>query len=520
MKTLLRLSALLAGAPLFAEPALHIDTGAFNPETTIKLTFDQTVVKNDQIGKTVENTILRIEPAVEGHLKWTEPNVASFVRTGVPAIASTFTFSLPEGLIHLDGSAIPPGKLRTLTSAPFVYEYGYWRGTTRTPRYFVRFNDEVDPGSVVSHLEFVDKKGNRVAADVRRGIYGDLNTPRALGPTWSQRFEKGHKLPDPSGLDPNTSILSAVTVTPVHPLPVGESWRLAIKPGLPNAAGTAAITRETGRWIGSVRPFEVASIRAVTRVDNPRYISIGLSKALPENVTADAIKEFVTIEPVPPGMEIEAKRSLISIRGEYEGSAKWKVTVKRGLLAADGLAMTESKSEEIKFEHLSPILAVPSYAAAQLAKGSRTYNVDTVNIAAARIRVKRLAGEDAIRTIQGYRHYSGDGPGRERIKDRHTLPWSLVAGEPIYDKRLELDNGYDTSRRIELNWNEVLGEDKPSSLLFVSIEGDPKEGVKGTGAKKKLTQVFLQLTDIGLAWPGSSTRTPPSSMPIPADRRQ
>ena len=46
----------------------------------------------------------------------------------------------------------------------------------------------------------------------------------------------------------------------------------------------------------------------------------------------------------------------------------------------------------------------------------------------------------------------------------------------------------------------MLGEGKANSLLFVSIEGVPKKGMESAYDKNKTTQVFLQLTDIGLAW--------------------
>jgi 1,4-dihydroxy-2-naphthoyl-CoA synthase len=44
----------------------------------------------------------------------------------------------------------------------------------------------------------------------------------------------------------------------------------------------------------------------------------------------------------------------------------------------------------------------------------------------------------------------------------------------------------------------VIGEIEPT--IFVSIEAEPKEGMESPFRKKKLTQVFMQLTDIGLAW--------------------
>jgi len=501
MKKLLPLSALLtlSTAPLPAEPALHLSTSTLTPATTFKLSFEKAMVADDEVGTTVPNAMMKIDPPLAGTLKWLEPNVALFERKGIPAIATTYKFTLLSGFKHLDGTAIPETNLRTIPTAPFHYQTSHWRGNVRQPVCFLRFNDAIDPATVTDKLHFVDKRGHTVAATVRQGIYRDLSNSRALGPDWAQSFQSW-KAPDVTNLNPETEIPTAITVSPVHPLPVGESWKLVIARGIPNRSGAASTVKAIERWIGSVTNFEVASIRAVTRVDAKPYISIGLSKRLPENVRISDLAPFIQVEPVPANMELEASRSLISIKGDFPSRSTWKVTIKHGVPASDGLAMLKSKSATIRFRHLPPILAAPSYAAAQLAIGSRTYGMKTVNIARARIRAKRLTGEDAVRALQGYRHYSGDGPDKERIKERHAIPWSLVAGETIYDETIRLTNPHDTTAPIEINWDEVLGEGKAHGLLFVSVEADPKEGMEDPFRKKKATQVYMQLTDIGLAW--------------------
>ena len=501
MKKLLPLSALLTltTAPLPAEPALHLSTSTLTPTTTLKLSFEKAMVADDQVGTTGPNEMLKIEPPLAGDLKWIEPNVALFERKGIPALATSYQFSMPSGFKHLDGTVIPETSLQTVRTAPFHYQTGYWRGNTRQPDYFLRFNDAIDPAAVTGKLHFVDKKGNTVAATVRQGIYRDVKNSRALGPTWEQSFQSW-KAPDITNLDPGTKIPVAITVSPIHPLPVGESWKLVLERGITNKSTGASTVKAIERWIGSVTKFEIASIQAVTRVDAKPYISIGLSKKLPEDLKVSDLARFIQIDPIPANMKLEAGRSLISIKGDFPNRSKWKVTIKHGMTAFDGLAMLESKSEAIRFRHLTPVLAAPSYAAAQLAIGSRSYRIETVNIAQARIRAKRLTGEDAVRAFQGYRHYSGDGPDKERIKERHTIPWSLVAGEAVYDETVKLSNAHDTTAPIEIKWDEVLGAGTANGLLFLSIEAEPKEGMEDPFRKKKLTQVFMQLTDIGLAW--------------------
>ena len=70
MKKFLFLPALLAvlALPLFAEPALHLDTASLRPDTTFKLSFHKDVVTRDQVGKTVPNAMMKIEPPLAGDL--------------------------------------------------------------------------------------------------------------------------------------------------------------------------------------------------------------------------------------------------------------------------------------------------------------------------------------------------------------------------------------------------------------------------------------------------------------------
>lgn len=494
----LTLATLLLATPALADPALHVDTRSLVPGTSFKLTFDKAVVKDDQIGKESKNTLLHIDPPLAGTLTWEQVNVAVFKRTGVPTLETKYTFSVAKGQKYRDGSEISTKELETLSTAPFMYEYGYWVGSTRNPLYFIRFNDEVDPKTAGHHIYFVDKKGNRVGAQARRGKYGDLGSSRSLGPTWKERFQ-GWARPKGEVAD-ETEVASALAIAPVSPLPVGESWKVYVEPTIQNASRTAQLKKVTQRWIGSVRPFEVASIRAITLLDNPRYISIGLSKHLPDDVTAKDIAPYVSINPVPANMELEAKNSLISIKGDFGARSSWKVTVRSGLKADDGLSMSESTSESVRFKHLQPTLATPSYSAAQLSLGSRTYPIETTNMASVRVRVKRLEGPAAIRTLQGYRHYSGIGPNRKWFKKRHPLPWSLVAGEPIHDQTITIEGKHDTSQPLKLNWSEILGGENRQGILFVSLEGTPKAGMERVFHGNRVTQIYLQLTDIGLAW--------------------
>ncbi|MEC9056479.1 MAG: hypothetical protein VX633_14275, partial [Verrucomicrobiota bacterium] len=161
MKTLLSLLILLGvGTTLvLAGPALHLNTSTLTPSTTFKLSFEKPMVPPEKVGTTVPNSLMKIEPPLAGDLKWIEPNVAQFERRGIPAIATSYQFSLLPGCKHLDETVIPETKLRTLPTAPFQFQTSDWRGNVQRPIFFLRFNDRIDPATISGKLSFRDKNG-------------------------------------------------------------------------------------------------------------------------------------------------------------------------------------------------------------------------------------------------------------------------------------------------------------------------------------------------------------------------
>ncbi|MEO1826393.1 MAG: hypothetical protein ABGZ31_11865, partial [Roseibacillus sp.] len=248
MRTLFSLILLLTASSILlpAGPLLKVSSSTLTPSTTFKLIFDKAMVEEEQIGKPSPNTLMRIEPALAGNLTWVSPNSAHFERTDIPKIATTYHFSLEPGHKYLDGTDIPETRFRFLRTAAFQPLVNYWRGDLRHPVCFLRFNDVVDPSAITQPIFFTAKGGAKVEAIVRRGLYRDLGNGTALGPDWEQYFQSW-EAPAPGGVDPATEISTALTISPVQPLPVGEDWKLVLGAGVKNSSATAATTRPIAR---------------------------------------------------------------------------------------------------------------------------------------------------------------------------------------------------------------------------------------------------------------------------------
>lgn len=493
---------LLATACLLtAAPRLFLSTPALSPQSEIELILDRASVPDSQVGKDAPSASwLKVEPPLAIHLNWKSPNVARILLDGVPAIGTRYRFTLLDGHRHLDDSPVPAGLVGEISSEPFRLEFntnplryrdGYSR---RTATILFRFNDDVDPAAAAPLLSFQDKRKRRIAARAWRPKAGELTHPNYAQPSWSQRFRQTGDADQPAP-DPKQPCPNILMVSPIAPLPIGEDWRLVAAPGIPNSADSAATTEAQSAYIGDIDPFRVKSVYCAVAANQPRRIMVRFNHDLPKKFNP---RDFLSIEPEPEDLKFEIDESDLEITGDLRARDSWKITVLAGIESHDGLPLAEPIAKQLEFQPLSPGLALPSEAGAQLAHGNRHYKIETVNIAKLHVRAKKLTGAPLLRALQGYRHYSGDGPNGEWLPTTGALPWELIAGNTLVDTEIELDNKIDTSREVSLDWDKLLPADSRYAALFLDIRGAPTDGTKQSG--QPVVQAIVQLTDLGIGW--------------------
>ncbi len=483
-----------------AAPRLVVSTPSLVPESEIDLVLDSPVVATSELGKTIDNTWLEIQPALPGKLLWKAQNIAHFIPAQPPAIGATYTFSIPKNRSHLDKSQVPAGKFATLASEPFRITASNapnrWSSdySPSTGEWLIVFNDAVNPATAANFVSFSSKSGQRVAARLeqatvdRAGYYGNNYK------TWASRFPNAPAVETtPESPAPNVLI-----ATPLSPLPVGESWVVSLLKGLPNQSANARTIEDSTYEIGKVEPFRVASIKSQTIADQPRQIAIEFNQAIPGSLPVDFLAKCIEIDPRPENLSAKIDGREILLTGNLSDVNKYAVTFKPPFTSKAGLDLDAPLSKDVAFEHLDPELILPSENQAQLANGSRNYRIRTLNLASLHVRIKKLAGTDLIRAYQGYRHYVGTGHDGEQIQPTAPLPYSLVAGETVFEKEIPLGNPVDSSKEITLNWDEILPKELRNAALFLDVTGIPNADSGAEG--RRSAQALVQLTDIGLAW--------------------
>ena len=482
-------------------PRIVVSTPTLVPESQVDLVFDAPVMETSDLGKTVDNSWLEIQPALPGKLLWKSQNIAQFLPEHAPGIGVTYTFSIPKNRQHLDKSPVPAGKITTLASdsfriiaanAPNRWSSDY---SASTGEWLITFNDAVSPSTAASFVSFSSKSGQRVAARLeqatvaRIGNYGNNPTP------WALRYP-GTPATETTPESPAPNILLA---TPLSPLPVGDGWVVSLLKGLPNSSASARTLEDSTYEIGKIEPFRVAAIRSLQAVDEPRGIIIEFNQALPESLPVDFLSKCVEISPRPENLSAKIDGRQIQLSGNLDDMDKYSVSFRGPFTSKAGLDLEGALSKDVEFGHFKPVLGFPSEDQGQLANGSRKYRMLTLNLASAHLKIKKLSGLDRVRAFQGFRHFTGNGPNDDSIQPTLVIPYSLIVGPTMADLEIPLGNLIDTTKIVTLNWDEILPKDQRHGTFFIEAAGKNNPDYDGEGLPPT-TQAIVQLTDIGLAW--------------------
>ena len=489
-----------------AAPRLVVSTPSLVPESQIDLVLDSPVVATAELGKSIDNSWLEIQPALPGKLLWKAQNIAQFIPAQPPTIGATYTFSIPKNHSHLDNSPVPAGKFATVASETFritaANAPNRWSSdySPATSEWLIVFNDAVDPVTAANFVSFSSKSGQRVAARLeqatvaRAGYYGNNYK------TWASRFPNTPAV-DTTLESPVSNILLA---TPLSPLPVGEGWALSLLKGLPNRSLSARTTEDSTYEIGKVDPFRISSIKSYQVVDEPRGIVIEFNQPLAESLPVDFLAKCIEVHPRPENLSAKVDGREMVLSGNLAETDKCSVTFKPPFVSKAGIDLERPFTKEVTFGHFVPVLSFPSQDQAQLANGSREYRMLALNLDSARLRIKKLSGADQIRAFQGYRHVTGNGPDDDSIQPTITLPYPLVVGEPVADMEIPLETPIDTTKITTFKWDEILPKDQRTGTFFIEAVGKIHPDYDGKGTAPT-TQAIIQLTDIGLAWKLTTT---------------
>lgn len=515
-----------------ADQATLIAPQKLLPGSTFELRFSAPMVTDELIGKEGDSPLL-IEPPIPGKWMWLSAQSGVYRPTEAPKIGTRFRFLLRNGIKKADGDPLAAGVQQWAETPPFQIKGWYspyyisQASAPEVPEMMLLFSADVDPVEAGQHIWFVDAHNRKVAAVVEheipaKGYLHTFPTYRSndnSSLTWEQQFIEYNKPktepkpapatnedeeedsapppapePKPEDLIPQKNLLR---IKPAEPLPPGKGWRLWVVPGLYDKSKSSFLSLPYEVALGTVLPFEVASVTPNNFINTGKHLVIRFSKNPNVSVKEEHLSKWITVEPAVPDMKIkfeEGVRSTVVITGKFELAHDYTVRIESGFPGEEVYSFNQAESIISRFVPVPPRLYFQQFDTPQQSVGSRQFHLKNVNVRKFKVTAKRVQANAMVNGLLAYRSYfTNSGYSDESLSkvDPETIP-----GEIVWQKEFTNDAAVDESKVTVLNWDEILGVGK-TGTIFVTVE--QVERFSAT-MKRAGTQAFVQVTDLGVAW--------------------
>ena len=508
---LLTLAGLAVGCRPNADTASGVEvvpsTEPLNAATTFEVRFDQPMVSAAAVGGTNAPPPVEVRPRLAGEFLWTSQRGGTFTPAEPLALGTAYTFTLRAGLTDDAGQPTAARLRHTLVTPDFGLSdvAGEPRGgeCPGSPKLRLLFNAPVSAATAASFLEFRSAAGQSVPATAsqgslaerRWGFSGDAKD-RLSWEEWFQAARHTHTVAlSPDGTNPAPNLL---LVSPRSPLPPDDDWSLVVARGLPMAGARATLAEERRIRLGEVLPFALVEVSAHNWIHHGRSVRLQFSKPLPGTLKTN-FADWITLSPAITNLTADLWGARLALHGDFALQTPYEITVRAGLLSAEGLTLATTKTNFFTVEPVPSRLYFPAVETGQFASGRRQFPLLVMNADQVRVRAKLLDDASAIHGLRGFgRAYSPNYYPRD--KDFFEVNYELIAGRTIYDETFPGTVEVDEAVTIPLDWSRILGPGTNGAVFLCA------ERVAGNAP-------FMVLPSKNPPLPVTDTNLPPSPYP-------
>ena len=494
---------------------LVLPEGELGATATFEVRFDEPVARPDEVGKVAVESPLEIDPEVHGNFTWLSQRSGVFSPDEPLRLRTAYQVKLRAGLKGPDGQPLRARLRQTVRTPPFkVTAWSPRESRTNAsslPEVQLLFNARVSAAGAQPHATFRNAAGRSVAADVRQGTpqerpYSYMLAGSPWVGTWREQFFSLRPLtnapaaPKPMPDEDETNrVGNLLMITPHHPLPVGQGWKLVLSKGVPSSEAVLRLPQSFEVPIGDVVPFIVTEAQVHNYVYTGKRVEVMFSKTLRSDAT-NLLHPWIELSPPVSDLTATVAGGTLTLRGDFQLNKPHLLTLKAGLPAEEPFTLGKPELIQFTVPPVAPRLYFPETATDQLAGGHREFQLLAVNVGKIRVRAKLLDPELAIHGLRGYASYvrpwEDAGHWDEPFRG---LDYNVVPGRTVYDRELEGAKETDVAETITLRWDDLLGG-RRSGVVFLAAERVSGENPR---PPRLGTQAMIQLTDLGLVWKSS-----------------
>lgn len=264
-------------------------------------------------------------------------------------------------------------------------------------------------------------------------------------------------------------------------------------------------------------PMEIQNIAGYRDTDKSTYVEVQFSKEIQDKFDA---QPYIKIEPNIAFTVSKVENKLL-IRGEFNPTQIYKVTILSGVRAVDGVVTTEEKTEEIAFDQKKPKLVFTSEGIILPSVNEKKVYIRSLNVKKVNIVVRKVYSNNMTQFLQnfdfsGNGYYSNDSYYDSDYDDEDEWGYSRYydtfdnVGDKLYDVNFDIENEIDTWVQTAIDLSGVIDsngiyqvfvkfDENGTSYKFArredgSLSWDDRDYLRSNGRIRKT----ILLTDVGI----------------------
>jgi hypothetical protein len=403
---------------------------------------------------------LTIEPPVFGRFMWTEKNVLTFSPSMGFAPATDYTIRLnPQAFEALSGKVSVSDAAMKFSTAPLDIQtvHCFWNmhDGQRAIQFYLSFNYDIHPSDLQPLLKVtIDRKDYTVEFENERDKDNEVS------------FYVFY---------PDDSSPSSATIR------IGKGMA---------CYGCGLLSQKEIVAEVNIPSLDVFSVTSYETNMDMEVASLMLHTSQPVDETN--IKKHIAVSPTVKNMDVSVVRGGILLKGSFDQTQNYTVTVSKDLKSVFGILLKEDYPVYVTFSEPAPFLAFDDDRASYLSlKGERNLSIRAANIQTIELSVFKIYENNIQNYLRdGYDwdwHWDG-----EEWYDYTYLPQNRRYGDPVFSKQidmkqLQVGNG---QYLLKLDPAEMRLDDRYKGLYVVAIEDKERAWLQSS--------VMLSMSDIGL----------------------
>ncbi|MFH1892769.1 MAG: MG2 domain-containing protein [Candidatus Zixiibacteriota bacterium] len=434
---------------------------SFSPEgetprtTNITVLFGHEIVPDSAVAFPPADDVLEFDPAIPGKVQWIAGDKLRFYPDIILAPSTEYRASLSKKVASAYGVTLKGDRefsFKTarfrVNSASLMFEYTPESGKSANLVSSIEFNYDVDPHEAAKSISIKYKGGGNIPYNIITASQSSIISLRAE---------------DVQRLDSDREI------------------QLVVREGLQCIGGNLGLVADyiTPAILPSQGNLVVESLKPV--YGTPEQRSLRLNFNLPIDVATAA--RFISCDP-SIDYKLTAEHYHIDLKGDFEDSKSYVVTIRKGLRAVDGSTLEREFSSSVTFqiEQIPPQVDFVGKGCYLTLGGNLNVGLSTINVDSATIEVDKIFANNLV--------YLLNSTGLETRQDYYGGGYNLNAvGKRIHSSDVQVARVENEEVITPINVREYL-------------DADPKGIFKLTAriAERRWQQVskWVVATDIGI----------------------